>query len=57
MSKFKRFMEDLEMKGSSLNVALEKVDSGFTIAKDLARKYNKLAEWCGMPVVPSVFLD
>lgn len=57
MSKFKRFMEDLEIKGSNLNVALEKVDSGFAVAKDLARKYNKLAEWCGMPTVPSLFLD
>lgn len=57
MSKFKRFMENLELKGSNLNVALEKVDSGFAIAKDLARKYNKLAEWCGMPTVPSLFLD
>lgn len=57
MSKFKRFMEELEQKGSSLNVAITKVDSGFSVAKDLARKYNKLAEWCGMPTVPSLFLD
>jgi len=36
--------------------ALDKVEDGIEIAQDLAGKYNKIAEWCGMPVVPSVFL-
>jgi internalin A len=29
---------------------------GISIVQDIAGKYNKIAEWCGFPVIPSPFL-
>lgn len=56
MSKFKRIVDKIVENGSDLNVAIKKVDSGWTAFSELAKKYNKLAEWCGLPVVPSALL-
>jgi hypothetical protein len=49
-------LEKLEKPDSGLGKALQKADDGIEIAQDLAGKYNKIAEWCGLPVVPSLFL-
>ncbi|EGR0068553.1 hypothetical protein DMJ26_23955 [Vibrio parahaemolyticus] len=54
MSKFSRLIDRVLDEGSELNSAIKKVESGWDIFKELAGKYNKVAEWCGLPVVPSV---
>ncbi len=56
MNKFKRIVDKLLENGSELNNGVEKIESGIEMAKDLAKKYNKIAEWCGLPVVPSGLL-
>ena len=56
MSKFKRVIDKVTHSGSELNVAIGKIESGWEIFSELAGKYNKLAEWCGLPVVPSVLI-
>lgn len=56
MIKFKRIIDTLLESGSILNSSIEKIEFGITTAKDLAKKYNKIAEWCGLPVVPSGLL-
>jgi len=56
MSKFKRIIDKVTDNGSDLNAAIDKIDSGWEIFSELAGKYNKLAEWCGLPVVPSALI-
>lgn len=56
MSKFKRLIDKVADAGSDLNSAIRKAERGWVIFSDLAEKYNKLAEWCGLPVVPSALI-
>ena len=56
MNKLRRLLEDFNNKESTAGKALKKVQDGTRIAQDLAGKYNSIAEWCGLPQVPSVFL-
>ena len=56
MSKFKRLIDKVVENGSELNQAIKKAESGWEIFSEIAGKYNKIAEWCGLPVVPSSIL-
>ncbi|WP_300000536.1 hypothetical protein [uncultured Cedecea sp.] len=56
MSKFKRLIDKVADTGSNLNTAIKKAEKGWEIFSDLAARYNKLAEWCGLPIVPSFLL-
>ncbi|WP_312594471.1 hypothetical protein [Comamonas terrigena] len=56
MSKFRRVLDKLLNVGDEANAALSKIESGLDIAKDLGRKYNGIAEWCGLPTIPSVLV-
>ncbi|HHG0424287.1 TPA: hypothetical protein ACPTCW_000874 [Yersinia enterocolitica] len=56
MSKFKRLIENVGDTGSNLNIAIKKAEKGWEVFSDLAARYNKLAEWCGLPIVPSFLL-
>lgn len=55
-SRLKRIVEDLEDKGSQLNKAVKRVKRGIDIAQDIAKGYNSIAQWLGMPQVPKPFL-
>jgi hypothetical protein len=54
--KLRKFIEEAEQTGSSVNKFLGKLSDGVEIAQKIARKYNEIASWCGAPVVPSIFL-
>ena len=56
MNKIRRFLKEAEDTGSQLGKSIDKVKAGYSIMQDVAENYNKLAQWCGMPVVPSIFL-
>jgi len=56
MSKFRRTIEKFSEEGSTLRKALDATESGLELFKDIAGKYNRVAEWCGLPQVPSVFI-
>lgn len=56
MGKFRRLIDKVTDAGSDLNSAIKKAERGWEIFSDLAGKYNKLAEWCGLPVVPSALI-
>lgn len=56
MSKFKRLIDKISDTSSEMNDVINKVESTKEIFQDIASKYNKIAEWCGLPVVPSVLL-
>jgi hypothetical protein len=55
MSKFKKFIDKVTEGNNEVQKAIKAVEQGWDIFKDLAGKYNKIAEWCGLPQVPSVF--
>lgn len=56
MSKFKGLIDKVCERGNEISDAIEKVESGWEVFKDLAKKYNKVADWCGLPQVPSVII-
>lgn len=56
MSKFRRILDKFTEEGSTLKKAIDATETGWELMKDLAGKYNKVAEWCGLPQVPSVFI-
>jgi hypothetical protein len=56
LSKFRRVVDKICENGSDLNLAIKKADSGWVIFTDLAKKYNEIADWCGMPHIPSALL-
>jgi len=55
MSKFRRVLEKFGEEESTLKKAMVATESGWELFKSLAGKYNKIAEWCGLPQVPSLF--
>lgn len=56
MKKLKDIIEKVIDNGSEFNLAVKKAESGWEVFSDLAKKYNSVAEWCGLPVVPSALL-
>ncbi|MGZ5014434.1 MAG: hypothetical protein ACXV8U_01495 [Methylobacter sp.] len=57
MSKFKRLIDKACESGNEISDAIEKIESGWEVFKDLANKYNKVADWCGLPQVPSIIIN
>lgn len=56
LKKLKRFIDDAVTAGSSVHNFFGKVSDGFDLLQKLARRYNDIAEWCGAPQVPRVFV-
>ena len=57
MSKLQKFLNDSLEVGTKANDFISKLSGGIETAKSLAKKYNSIAEWCGAPQVPSVFVE
>jgi hypothetical protein len=55
MSKFKRFIDKVTEGNNEVEKAIIAVEHGWDIFKDLAGKYNSIAQWCGLPQVPKIF--
>ena len=55
MSKFGRFLDQAGEGSENIKKIIDASESGLKILKDLAGKYNSIAEWCGLPQVPRVF--
>lgn len=55
MSKFKRLMDKISDTNDNLRKSIDTLETGWNIVKDLADKYNSIAEWCGLPQVPKIF--
>ncbi|MDR1054690.1 MAG: hypothetical protein LBL90_02445 [Prevotellaceae bacterium] len=56
LNKLKRFVDDLVDEESDLNKKINKLKKGGEIIQDIGKKYNKIAEWTGLPQIPRVFL-
>lgn len=56
MSKFKRILDKLIDKESTLRKSFGVLQDSAEFVQELAKKYNGIAQWCGLPVIPDVFL-
>ena len=55
-NKLKRIAEDLGDKNSKLYKTVKGIKHGISIAQDIAKGYNDIAQWVGLPQVPKPFL-
>lgn len=55
MSKFHRIIDQLSDGNSAIKKAIDAAEQGYDVAKKLAGNYNKIASWCGLPSIPTVF--
>lgn len=52
MRHLRAILDGLQSGGSKLSGALEKAAGAAEAAQKLARRYNSIAEWCGLPQIP-----
>ncbi|PJG64894.1 hypothetical protein, partial [Acinetobacter seifertii] len=56
MKKLAKFLKDTNEVGSEANNLAQKGGEALELIKSLGRRYNSIAEWCGMPIIPSVLV-
>ncbi len=56
MKRIGGFIKKMEDTSTRVGKVINAMDNGVGYAQDLAGYYNKIADWCGMPHVPSIFL-
>jgi small GTP-binding protein len=56
LNKVKRFVDECNNTGTALGKTVKGIKQGYSILQEIAEKYNSIAEWCGLPVVPKLFL-
>ncbi|OEC85316.1 hypothetical protein [Acinetobacter sp. YK3] len=56
MKKLAKFLKEANELGTEANDLVEKGGKALDLLKSLGRRYNSIAEWCGMPVIPSLFV-
>lgn len=56
MKQLTKILNEANEVGTEVNDLVEQGGKAFELMKNLGRKYNSVAEWCGLPVIPSVFV-
>ena len=56
LNRLKRLAEDLGDENSKLYKTVKGIKHGASIAQDIAKGYNDIAQWAGLPQVPRPFL-
>lgn len=56
LKKLKNFLDEAGSTGSAVNTFLGKLSEGAELLQKVGRRYNDIAEWCGAPQVPRLFL-
>jgi len=56
MKKLAKFLKDANEVGTEANTLAEKGGKALEVIKSLARSYNSIAQWCGMPTIPNVLV-
>lgn len=54
--RLKRIVDDLGDEDSRLHKTVKGIRNGIGIAQDIAKEYNKIAQWLALPQVPTPFL-
>jgi hypothetical protein len=57
LSKFKHLLDKISSGNGELAKAVQTAKNGYDIFKELAKTYNKIAFWCGLPKVPEVLIN
>lgn len=57
LKKLQKFICDANETGTKVNAFIKNIAGGMETLKNLAKKYNSVAEWCGAPQVPKVFTE
>jgi hypothetical protein len=55
LEKFRAFLDKAHDSSSDFKGVVEATEQGLETLQKLAGKYNLIAEWCGLPQVPSIF--
>ena len=55
-NRLKRLAEELEDENSMLHKTVKGIKNGMSIAQDIVKGYNDIAQWAGLPQVPKPFL-
>jgi hypothetical protein len=55
-AKLKRFIDDATQTGNDVNKFIENASGGIDKLKSLGCKYNSIAQWCGAPQIPDIFV-
>lgn len=56
MKKLAKFLNEANEVGTEASELAEKGGKALDLLRSLGRRYNSIAEWCGMPVIPSLFV-
>ena len=56
VNKLKRIVDDLDDKNSKLHKTVSSIRHGIGIAQEIAKDYNDIAQWVGLPQVPRQLL-
>ncbi len=56
MKRLGGFIKKMDDTNTRIGKVIKTMDKCIGYAQDLAGYYNKIADWCGMPHVPSIFL-
>lgn len=56
MKQLAKILNEANEVGSEVNDLIEKGGKAVELIKNLGRKYNSVAEWCGLPIIPSFFV-
>lgn len=57
LTKLRRFIEDATKSGNNVAKFFENISGGVEKLRILGCKYNSIAEWCGAPQIPKVFVE
>ena len=56
MKQLAKILNEANEVGTEANTLAEKGGKALDLIKSLGRRYNSIAEWCGMPNIPTVFV-
>ena len=56
MAKLRKLIEHMSDTETKIGKAIKTVRQGVTTVQKLAKHYNDIAQWCGLPQVPKPFL-
>jgi hypothetical protein len=56
LSKLNVFLENVEKADSVVGKIIKRTKDGIQIAQKIAKYYNDIAQWCGLPSVPKPFI-
>lgn len=52
LKKLENFLNEANEKGTKIEEFITKVENGYGKVKNIGKKYNSIAKWCGAPIIP-----